>query len=254
MSKTNTRWDDLSIKQKSSLFAEIAKEYANGGDMPRLSQIREAYNNYTSKPMSYNEVPNVRYEDGNYYPIGGQLVIGPNANPLRKAINKIAFKLKGDVVGKANTPECAQWSNRELTKYFGDGIYGDAWTRNIYNNTTKVYSGYDGLKKPSKYNENDAVDYLTNAAINLKDNIDLSALKDGDMVGMYFNASPNFEKAFNNGAGNETHTHTGHIRVEDGVPYVYHNVHGNIIKNKAKSVLGPNHPYGIVSVYRYNKK
>lgn len=149
----------------------------------------------------------------------------------------------------ANTPECAEYSNSYLRKSLGKNIWGNAWTR-TNNKVTKVISGYDGLTKPAEYDKKQVLNYLYQAADNVEKNIDLSKLQTGDLVGLYFKGSPNLEKAYREGANGEAQTHTGHIIVEDGVPYVVHNVHTNVIKNKAEKLLGRNRPYGIVSVYR----
>ena len=75
-------------------------------------------------------------------------------------------------------------------------------------------------------------------------------MEEGDIVGMYFRGSPNYQKAFINGTNGEAQTHTGHVVYRKGKPYVAHNVHGDIKLNKAKRILGRKHPYGIVSIYR----
>lgn len=145
-------------------------------------------------------------------------------------------------------PDCAKWSNRQLIN-MGYKIYGDAWTRSSQK-VKKVYSGYDGLTKPSEYTYSGYRDYVLGAADNVKKNFNWRDLKEGDVVGMYFRGSPNYQKAFINGTNGEAQTHTGHIVYRKGKPYVAHNVHGDIKLNKAKRVMGRKHPYGIVSIYR----
>lgn len=154
---------------------------------------------------------------------------------------------------QAGTEHCAEWSNRELRK-MGYDIWGDAWTRTNNPGLTKVISGYDGLERPSEYKYSDVKEYLLDAADNVKKGLDWRDLQEGDMVGMYFRTSPSLKKAYEKGANGEAQTHTGHVVYRNGKPYVAHNVHGDVIVNKAKKVMGRNHPWGIVSVYRPSKK
>ena len=148
----------------------------------------------------------------------------------------------------ADTPDCARWSNAELRKR-GYNIWGDAWTRSN-NRAKKVVSGYDGLEKPEEYSYSSYKDYVFGAADNVKRNFDWRDLEEGDIVGLYFRGSPNYQKAFLEGANGEAQTHTGHVVYRKGKPYIAHNVHGDIVLNKAKKLMGRKHPYGIVSVYR----
>lgn len=148
----------------------------------------------------------------------------------------------------ANTPDCARWSNAELRKR-GYNIWGDAWTRSN-NRAKKIFSGYDGLERPEEYSYGAYKDYVLGAADNVKKNFDWRDLKEGDIVGLYFRGSPNYQKAFLEGANGEAQTHTGHVVYRKGKPYIAHNVHGDIVLNKAKRLIGRKHPYGIVSVYR----
>ena len=147
------------------------------------------------------------------------------------------------------TVECAKWANDALQGQ-GLSIFGDAWTRSSNKGLKKVYSGYNRKARPTEYNEAAVEQYVFNAADSLAKTMDLSKLETNDIVGLYFRNSPNKEIAYRKGTNGEAQTHTGNIIVEDGVPYVIHNVHGELIKNKAKDLIGSNHPYGIVSVYR----
>ena len=147
------------------------------------------------------------------------------------------------------TVECAKWANDALQGQ-GLSIFGDAWTRSSNKGIKKVYSGYDRKARPTEYNEDAVKQYIFNAADSLAKTMDLSKLQTDDIVGLYFRNSPNLETAYRKGTNGEAQTHTGNIVVEDGVPYVVHNVHGELIKNKAEDLIGSNHPYGIVSVYR----
>lgn len=148
----------------------------------------------------------------------------------------------------ADTPDCARWSNAELRKR-GHNIWGDAWTRSN-NRAKKIVSGYDGLERPEEYSYSSYKDYVFGAADNVKKNFDWRDLEEGDIVGLYFRGSPNYQKAFLEGANGEAQTHTGHVVYRKRKPYIVHNVHGDIVMNKAKKLMGRKHPYGIVSVYR----
>ena len=148
------------------------------------------------------------------------------------------------------TTECAKWSNDQLQKA-GLSIFGDAWTRSSNKGIKKIYSGYDVSKRPKQYNKEEVINYTLGAADSLSKTLDINQLKQNDIVGLYFRNSPNIETAYNKGTNGETQTHTGHIVIdEDGTPFVMHNVHGEIVKNKAEDLIGSKHPYGITSVYR----
>lgn len=148
------------------------------------------------------------------------------------------------------TTECAKWSNDQLQKA-GLSIFGDAWTRSSNKGIKKIYSGYDVSKRPKQYNKEEVINYTLSAADSLAKTLDINQLKQNDIVGLYFRNSPNIETAYNKGTNGETQTHTGHVVIdEDGIPFVVHNVHGNIVKNKAEDLIGSKHPYGITSVYR----
>lgn len=148
--------------------------------------------------------------------------------------------------------QCAKWSNRQLQKQ-GYSVWGDAWTRSDQD-VDKVISGYDGMKKPEKYSYRNYKKYVLGAADNVKKNLDVNELQEGDIIGLYFRGSPNYYKAFTEGKNGEAQTHTGHVVYRKGKPYVAHNVHGDIKLNKAKKLLGKNRSYGIVSVYRPKKR
>lgn len=154
---------------------------------------------------------------------------------------------------KTDIKHCAQWSNKQINENSPYKVYGDAWTRSNQK-VKKVYSGYDVNARPAEFDKDDVKAYTYNAADSVAKTIDPTKLKNYDVVGLYYRGSPSWKKAYENGTRGETQTHTGHIMVEDGVPYVYHNVHGNIIKNKVEDILGSDHPYGIVSVYRPYKQ
>lgn len=159
------------------------------------------------------------------------------------------FDDKATLRNGKTTVECAKWANDALQGQ-GLSIFGDAWTRSSNKGIKKVYSGYNRKARPTQYDEAAVEQYVFNAADSLAKTMDLSKLQTNDIVGLYFRNSPNKETAYRKGTNGEAQTHTGNIVVEDGVPYVVHNVHGELIKNKAEDLIGSNHSYGIVSVYR----
>ena len=189
---------------------------------------------------------------GHILGIGGDapLIFNPwNTDTLTKLVMKLRRpKDYSDEV--ASTVECAKFSNQTLRNK-GYNVYGDAWTR-TNNAGTKIFSGYDGLTKPTEYDRKAAIQYVNDAAKNARKNLDLSTLQDNDIVGLSFYGSPNVEKAFLNGANGEAQTHTGHVKMVEGEPYIEHNVHGDIRLNKASDLLGAFRPVNIVSVFRPN--
>lgn len=153
-----------------------------------------------------------------------------------------------------HTKECAHYSNSILRKQGYKNIVGDAWTRAANSGMKKITSGYDGLTKPTTYNEDDTKEYLQSAAENFVNKIDTAGLKPFDVIGLYYPESPNTEKAFNKGAWNETQTHTGHIAIgKDGTHYVVHNVDGHLKMNKLADMLTLDYEYRPVSAYRPRK-
>lgn len=199
--------------------------------------------------------------DGDTWKYGGLLHKYPDGGELKPAtiIERVGrkwdnlywqkFRKPKDYSDEvADTPDCARWSNAELRKR-GYNIWGDAWTRSN-NRAKKIVSGYDGLERPEEYSYSSYKDYVFGAADNVKKNFDWRDLEEGDIVGLYFRGSPNYQKAFLEGANGEAQTHTGHVVYRKRKPYIVHNVHGDIVMNKAKKLMGRKHPYGIVSVYR----
>lgn len=200
-------------------------------------------------------------DEDNYLMLNPAILYANPSNIFQRAYNKLEnfywHKLRApkDYSDETTKEEqCARWANQQLRNK-GKQIFGNAWTRSN-NPVTKVASGYDGLIKPTEYNERNVLDYLYTAANNIKKNKAFNkrnianTLQEGDMVGLYFRNSPNLKTAFDEGINGEAQTHTGNIVIENEIPYVVHNVHGNIIKNKASDLLGSRHPYGIVSIYR----
>jgi hypothetical protein len=72
---------------------------------------------------------------------------------------------------------------------------------------------------------------------------------------LYYPDSPNTKKAFENGVGKETQTHTGHIAVgKDGTHYVVHNVDGHLKMHKVADLMNNDGDYRMVSAHRPVKK
>lgn len=153
-----------------------------------------------------------------------------------------------------HTKECAHYSNSVLRNRGYKNIVGDAWTRAANSGMKKITSGYDGLTKPTEWDESDAHDYLQSAANNFINNVDTTALNPYDVIGLYYPDSPNTKKAFEQGRWGETQTHTGHIAVgNDGTHYVVHNVGGHLKMNKLADMLTGDYDYLPVSAYRPKK-
>ena len=221
------------------------------GDTVRVNSIQEGvdftkhYKDYYPKGHTFGGL-------SHKYPDGGELKPATITERIGRKWDNFWWqkvrKPKDYSDEEADTPDCARWSNAELRKR-GYNIWGDAWTRSN-NRAKKIVSGYDGLEKPEEYSYSSYKDYVFEAADNVKRNFDWRDLEEGDIVGLYFRGSPNYQKAFLEGANGEAQTHTGHVVYRKGKPYVAHNVHGDIVLNKAKRLMGRKHPYGIVSVYR----
>lgn len=156
--------------------------------------------------------------------------------------------------GGKHTKECAHYSNSVLRNQGYKNIVGDAWTRAANSGMKKITSGYDSLTKPTKWDEDDAHEYLQSAAENFANKVDTAMLNPYDVVGLYYPDSPNTKKAFEQGRWGETQTHTGHIVVgKDGTHYVVHNVDGHLKMNKLADMLTGEYEYKPVSVYRPRK-
>ena len=222
--------------------------FVNTAPYPSISVAHNIIENNFKKNSGFLE------DDNTYkYPDGGELKPATITEKLgRKWDNLYWQKFRREPKDFSdevtNIPDCAKWSNMQL-RNMGYNIWGDAWTRSSQK-VKKVYSGYDGLTKPSEYTYSGYKDYVLGAADNVQKNFNWRDLKEGDIIGMYFRGSPNYQKAFINGTNGEAQTHTGHVVYRKGKPYVAHNVHGDIKLNKAKRILGRKHPYGIVSIYR----
>lgn len=158
---------------------------------------------------------------------------------------------------KKNPPvcvDCAKWANDQLQGQ-GYSVFGDAWTRSS-NKVRKIYSGYDTKNKPKKYTEEAYDQYINAASDSIQKVLDPDVLKSSNkyIVGLQFKNSPNKRVAFLKGTNGEVQTHTGNIVIEDEVPYVVHNVHGEVQKNKLKDLMGSNKPVSVVSIYQVLKK
>jgi hypothetical protein len=98
----------------------------------------------------------------------------------------------------------------------GFEIYGDAWT--TANFADKVFSGFDGLKRPKTTDKENLEEFSAKAARNFADNFSLDYLNPQQVyvVGTTYKGSPNKKLAFENGINGEANTHTGYAKYENG--------------------------------------
>ena len=162
------------------------------------------------------------------------------------------------------TKECAQWANSALHRYMDkrnrtlfkyDEVGGDAWTRlGAGKNTKMIYSGYEGMEyNPNKYSGNRASDERNWAAAdNLYKGFDSKKLDKNKtyIVNMYYNDSPNKERAWRNALNGTTGTHTGNLywNPKTNSWRVAHNIHGKIYDDDFISIQGRGHKYGVTAI------
>lgn len=149
--------------------------------------------------------------------------------------------------------DCSKYSNIVLRNQ-GFDVIGDAWTRVPYSGATVIATGYNN-KLPKIYEKNSYENYMNQTADSLAKTLDPSTLKDYDIVGLYVKGSPASEKAYNEGKKHgRINTHTGHVRLDEkGIPYVSHNVHGQVYLHKLEDLLKDG-PFRIVEVARPKRK
>lgn len=256
----NIPYSDFSYGIIPSSDDEIISYFKNA-NIPYELYNNKSYNDYDFANSIHNRIHDIISDNPNLaFKCGGK--IKARNGILKRIQNKLSniywhtlkapkdySNEKATLRNGKTTAECAKWANDALQGQ-GLSIFGDAWTRSSNKGIKKVYSGYNIKARPTEYDEAAVEQYVFDAADSLAKTMDLSKLQTNDIVGLYFRNSPNKETAYRKGTNGEAQTHTGNIVVEDGVPYVVHNVHGEIIKNKAEDLIGSNHPYGIVSVYR----
>ena len=170
---------------------------------------------------------------------------------IEKAYNEYA--IGGDILGnirngsKVDTTECAAWSNG-LLRDNGYLIYGNAWN---LGNVDKVFDGYDTLERPSKYDINSVMKYNHDASDRIYREFDSKTLdpKKNYVVNMYYNGSPQQERAYNE--GRNTGTHTGTLTYDDKAKrwMVTHNVHGTIHQEPFVQLQSGKNKYGVTAIY-----
>ena len=220
-----------------NLIGENADRYAEGGEVEDNDFMKQFGKQVSYKPEETSWWSNVK----NWW------------NDLT-GMKNYAYGNCATTPGGKHTKECAHYSNAVLRNQGYKNIVGDAWTRAANSGMKKITSGYDGLTKPSEWDESDAHEYLQSAAENFANKVDTTALNPYDVVGLYYPDSPNTKKAFEQGRWGETQTHTGHITVgKDGTHYVVHNVGGHLKMNKLADMLTLDYEYRPVSAYRPRK-
>lgn len=259
----NTVDSDYTFRNRFKSYQAIKKqanegseEFADGGKLitavtPKAANLSSNLRNRLNRLYNIDDTDysNITADKSNLFYNGGNPDSAGVLNVIKNKLVK-AFRTPIDWSSKeAGTNNCAEYSNNVVADIIGTRPYGHAWTR-TNNPVDKVISGYDGLTKPSEYSRKAAMKYLYDAADNVRKNIRYRDLQDGDLVGMYYRGSENQQNAFENGVNGEVQSHTGHIVRKFGIPFVEHNVHGDVKLNNARKVVGSNRPYGIVSVYR----
>lgn len=155
-------------------------------------------------------------------------------------------------------PECAAGVQLSLdynTNISGEnrkklGIKGDAWTmgQNILNSGgQRVYGLVDENVDRSAFSSSrDVKNYLDSRKkeLNVKPSEIESQIQNGDFVEMWYEGSPNQQKALREGKGTIT-THIGIVTEKNGKKYVTHNIHGNWESNPLDQALkGKNVKHG----------
>lgn len=198
-------------------------------------------NESTTTPSSF---PNLFAEGGpvNVYRSKGRMTRS-KAKPL-----KVGETLAGS---RADTDQCAKFAN-DYVRSQGYMQNGDAWNSS---GISTVFSGYDGLERPSAYDAAAVAAYNNAASDNVLKNFDSSTLDPERLytVNMYFRGSPYQEEAFNNGTKDRTGTHTGYLQNQDGQWYVVHNIHGKVHIDPFSSIQGGGRGWGVTGIYAPRK-
>lgn len=124
-------------------------------------------------------------------------------------------------------------------KFDESNVRGDAWTmdKNITDAGGKTLYSVFGETKPRLEQTTKAVKGYIQDRLKSRPKIDTSTLKEGDIVSMYYDKSPNFVKAYNESSRTFT-THIGILkRDKNNNLYVEHNVHGKIFRNPISEAL-----------------
>lgn len=163
------------------------------------------------------------------------------------------LQVMDDATGKMICADgyCAKWSNGEQRSKGNKLISGSAWQNS--KNSKVIVNGYDSIKnqKPTTFDRGAINKYNRLAQQNVIDNLNLADLRDYDTVNMYYDSSPSAETAYNTGKNGVTSTHTGHIRVLDGTPYVVEELGGRALMTPVSELLNGSRPqFGITGIYR----
>ena len=162
--------------------------------------------------------------------------------------------------GANNIDQCATWVTRKFESAMGEtskqnGVIGNAWTMplNVANAGGQVlfniYShGFDGVKTPAELKKR------TQQRME-QETFDVSMLKPGDVVGIFFYNSKNHQRVLDEGTTYNTHVGivTGYDK--DGMPMIEHNMGGKVLKERAghlqyKPGSSKKAEFGIVTVSR----
>ena len=127
---------------------------------------------------------------------------------------------------KSNTYQCAEYAHQQLRNK-GAEIHGHAWN----SNTTPLFDGYKGLKRPDKFDYEQVINYNLDAADNLKKKLNVSKLnpKQTYSVSLYYNPSPYQRQAYKEGTNKRANTHTGNLFYDGNQWVIEHNYHGTIM-------------------------
>ena len=144
---------------------------------------------------------------------------------------------------------CARYANERL-RALGYDVAGHAWTR--MRGMQKIYSGYDSImdQRPQTYNKGQLNRFNKKAAEEFKNRANLYDVQDNDVVSLYYNNSEALKDAYENGINGNTNTHTGNIVIIDGVPYVDHNIHGDVYTEPLEKLLGGKGRWGVTEIWR----
>jgi len=148
--------------------------------------------------------------------------------------------------------ECAYVANR-LSSMMNRPVAGNAWTaRGIFGDST-ITDGYSNLSFLHRlpYSRNLANMYNHAAAEFVRNDIGNHVLKNGDIVGLYYDGSRYQKRAWNEGYKNRANSHTGRIVIgAGGIPFVVHNVGGTVLTEPVADMLGGFGKTGITYVSR----
>jgi hypothetical protein len=124
-------------------------------------------------------------------------------------------------------------------KFKESNVRGDAWTmdKNIIDAGGKTMYSVFGENKPKLQENTGSIKRYIQEKLANRPKVDISKLKEGDIVSMYYDKSPNFIKAYKESSKTFT-THIGILKKDkNNNLYVEHNVHGKIFRNPISEAL-----------------